>query len=380
MNPAERCLAIGDQFDTMQDLRRACKAYAVQQNFEFKTSHSDKKRYRIHFVHSEQCPWHLHATLIPVERSGDAKMVEIKVLDDEHTCNGLRTLHHRQAGVSLISSAIQGRIQDHPRYRPAEVVRDARREQGIKISYSTAWRAKEDAVAKINGSHEDAYAQLPQYCMDIVTSNPSSTVVIERTDDNRFLRLFICYAASASGFAHGYCLRHLYENMHKKHKNPQLREHLYNAARAVTKDEFDIAIQRMRDVDPGAVEWLELQAPKEHWCEYYFAGNRYGHITSNIAESINAWLLDACEKPILAMLEQIRHQLMDWFTKRRLLDTNVEGILVSSVAAQIKHILTSRARRYRVIPANDVVLSCHYSWLHGAGTLGYSSPTLVILN
>ena len=29
MNPAERCIAIGDQFDTMQDLRRAYKAYTV---------------------------------------------------------------------------------------------------------------------------------------------------------------------------------------------------------------------------------------------------------------------------------------------------------------------------------------------------------------
>ena len=111
-------------------------------------------------------------------------MVEIKVLDNEHTCNGVRTLHHRQAGAALISSAIQERVQDHPKYRPVEVVPDARREQGIEISYSTALRAKEDAIAKINGSHEDAYAQLPQYCMDIVTSNPSSTVVIERTDDN----------------------------------------------------------------------------------------------------------------------------------------------------------------------------------------------------
>ena len=95
---------------------------------------------------------------------------------------------------------------------------------------------------------------------------------------------------------------------------------------------------------------MELHAPKENWCEYYFTGNRYGHITSNIAESINAWLL-----AILAMLEQIRHQLMDWFGKRRVLDTNVEGILVSSVAAQIKHTLISRARRYRVIRANDDV-------------------------
>ena len=59
----------------------------------------------------------------------------------------------------------------------------------------------------------------------------------------------------------------------------------------------------MRDVDPSAVEWLELHALKENCCEYYFTGNRYGNITLNIAESINAWLLDAREKPILPMLE-----------------------------------------------------------------------------
>src|SRR5204863_8008941 len=41
--------------------------------------------------------------------------------------------------------------------------------------------------------------------------------------------------------------------------------------------------------------------------------------------------------------------------KCRLLDTNVEGILVSSVAVQIKHTLTTRARRYRVISSNDIV-------------------------
>src|SRR5438046_1018504 len=57
-------------------------------------------------------------------------------------------------------------------------------------------------MAKINSSYEDIYAQLPQYSTDIVTSNLSSTVVIERTNDNQFFRLFICYAASANGFEH----------------------------------------------------------------------------------------------------------------------------------------------------------------------------------
>ena len=72
----------------------------------------------------------------------------------------------------------------------------------------------------------------------------------------------------------------------------------------------------------------------------------------NIAESLNAWLLEACEKPIIPMLEQIHHQLMEWFVARREMDQNTEGILVSSAAKNIKTTLTMYARRYRIIEAN----------------------------
>jgi hypothetical protein len=37
---------------------------------------------------------------------------------------------------------------------------------------------------------------------------------------------------------------------------------------------------------------------------------------SNIAEALNSWLLEAREKPILAMFEHIWHQLMGWYTER----------------------------------------------------------------
>ena len=157
------------------------------------------------------------------------------------------------------------------------------------------------------------------------------------------------------GSPHGYCLRHLYENLHKNYKHPDLQRFLYEAARAKTEQEYNNAIEQMRGINSDAVDWLLTHAAPKHWCEYYFPGHRYGHITSNIAESINAWLLDAREKPIIAMLEQIRHQLMEWFAARRQIDQNTEGILVSSVAKIIKDMLTTRARRYRVIQSNGAV-------------------------
>jgi len=51
--------------------------------------------------------------------------------------------------------------------------------------------------------------------------------------------------------------------------------------------------------------------------------------------------------PILAMLEEIRHQLMDWFAERCVLEDGTMGFVVSPVAKEIQRLYTERARRYR---------------------------------
>src|SRR5438552_19117021 len=112
----------------------------------------------------------------------------------------VRHVTHTQAGAALISSLIQPRLKDHPNYSPNEIKKDARRDAFVNVSYSTAWRAKEKAMSNINGSYEDAYAQLPKLCLDLMEVNPGSTIILDRSAANNFRRLFICYAASANGF------------------------------------------------------------------------------------------------------------------------------------------------------------------------------------
>ena len=160
MNDPPPPLAIGNRFDSMADLRLAYKHIALFDNFEFKTIASDKKHYTIQCITSDGCLWRLHASLITSD-NGNTSIVEIKTLISEHTCNGIHTACHRQASASFVSSVIEGRLGDQPGYRPTEVLRDIRRDHEVEISYFTAWRAKEQASANINGSHEDAYQQLP---------------------------------------------------------------------------------------------------------------------------------------------------------------------------------------------------------------------------
>ena len=55
---------------------------------------------------------------------------------------------------------------------------------------------------------------------------------------------------------HGYCLRHLHENMWKNFKHPKLKTFLWQAAEAITEADFNAALEEMRKISPLAVEWL----------------------------------------------------------------------------------------------------------------------------
>ena len=70
----------------------------------------------------------------------------------------------------------------------------------------------------VNGSYEEAYNSLPKYCQEIQRSNPGSTVQLDIDPmTNQFKRLFICFAASAIGFAFCRPLLGL-DGTHLKHK------------------------------------------------------------------------------------------------------------------------------------------------------------------
>ena len=70
-------------------------------------------------------------------------------------------------------------------------------------------------------------------------------------------------------------------------------------------------LDNMKQINLQTVPWLYGNVHPMHWVELYFCSRRYGHITSNIAESLNAKLLPVCEIPILALHESICSTLMD---------------------------------------------------------------------
>lgn len=150
---------------------------------------------------------------------------------------------------------------------------------------------------------------------------------------------------------HGFCMRHLSESFRKEFNNNMLVNLLWEAAHALTVIEFEAKILEIEEVSQDAAFWIR-RIPPRLWATAYFEGTRYGHLTANIVESLNSWILEASGLPIIQMMESIRRQLMTWFNERREASMQWTTILVPSAERRVSDAI-ERARGYQVGRANE---------------------------
>ncbi|CAN6981486.1 unnamed protein product [Brassica oleracea var. botrytis] len=150
---------------------------------------------------------------------------------------------------------------------------------------------------------------------------------------------------------HGFCMRHLSESFRKEFNNSLLVNYLWEAAQALTVIEFEAKILEVEEASQDAAYWIR-RIPPRLWATAYFEGQRFGHLTANIVESLNSWIAEASGLPIIQMMECIRRQLMTWFNERRETSMQWTSILVPSAERRVAEAL-ELARTYQVLRANE---------------------------
>ncbi|CAN6864664.1 unnamed protein product [Brassica oleracea] len=188
-------LAVGREFPDVETCRRTLKDLAIALHFDLRIVKSDRSRF-IAKCSKEGCPWRIHAAKCP-----GVSTFTVRTLNAEHTCDGVRDLHHQQASVGWVARSVEARIRDNPQYKPKEILQDIRDEHGVAVSYMQAWRGKERSMAALHGTYEEGYRFLPAYCEQIKVSNPGSVAFATASGpESCFQRLFIAYRACISGF------------------------------------------------------------------------------------------------------------------------------------------------------------------------------------
>ncbi|XP_038709792.1 uncharacterized protein LOC120004508 [Tripterygium wilfordii] len=188
-------LVIGQEFPDVETCRRTLKDIAIALHFDLRIVKSDRSRF-IAKCSKEGCPWRVHVAKCP-----GVPTFSIRTLHGEHTCEGVRNLHHQQASVGWVARSVEARIRENPQYKPKEILQDIRDQHGVSVSYMQAWRGKERSMAALHGTFEEGYRLLPAYCEQIRKTNPGSIAsVFAIGQENCFQRLFISYRASIYGF------------------------------------------------------------------------------------------------------------------------------------------------------------------------------------
>ncbi|KAL6838651.1 hypothetical protein ACP4OV_031365 [Aristida adscensionis] len=193
--PVEPTLVIGQEFADVDTCRRAIKDMAIALHYELRVVKSDRSRF-IAKCSREGCPWRVHIAKCP-----GLPTFTVRTLQGEHTCEGVRDLHHQQATVGWVARSVEARLRDNPQIKPKEILQDIREQHGVAVSYMQAWRGKERSMAAVHGTLEDGYRFLPAYCEQIVKTNPGSVATYRGTGPaNSFQRLFVSFRASIYGF------------------------------------------------------------------------------------------------------------------------------------------------------------------------------------
>src|SRR5439155_27170769 len=108
--------AVEAEYDSLSDLKHACKHAAILDIYEF----------------------------IPVRVNTSRYALKCKFDED------------------FISTEILPKLRNDTSYTPKVIQIDIKVQFGIEIDYQKAYRSKERALKHINGSHEDAYKYLPK--------------------------------------------------------------------------------------------------------------------------------------------------------------------------------------------------------------------------
>lgn len=143
------------------------------------------------------------------------------------------------------------------------------------------------------------------------------------------------------GAEHRFCCRHLYNNLRKKHPGALIHELFWKAAAATYLLAHERVMDELKSCDVEAFKWVD-EVPRHKWCRHAFSGHaKTDTLLNNLCEGFNSTILEAREKPIVSMMEEIRLYLMNRFRKNRENIEKVEGDLCPVIKKRL-----TREQRY----------------------------------
>ncbi|XP_058742223.1 uncharacterized protein LOC131614679 [Vicia villosa] len=114
---------------------------------------------------------------------------------------------------------------------------------------------------------------------------------------------------------HVYCIRHIAQNFMREIKDRTLRKKVINMGYALNQPTFHYYRNEIGMANGDALRWLD-NIPLEKWTRAFDGGRRWGHMTTNLVESMNSVFKGTRNLPITALVRATYYRMGTLFAER----------------------------------------------------------------
>nr|KAJ0192448.1 hypothetical protein LSAT_V11C800434430 [Lactuca sativa] len=298
---------------------------------------------------------------IQISRSTEEEQWLVKTVIHENLC--LQSRNVKACTSRYLASTILQKVDSDPRIPVTAIQEELQMDLELSISKTEGSIAKE----QLYGDYERQYNLLRDYCLDLQTNNPCTTVKLEVCNEPNPDMIYICLGALKLEFKYGKRELLGLDGCFLKGPHPgqiltvmgldsnngiyplayavmeaeatgswtwfleclggdldldascnftfvsdrkKFRDNLWRCATNATIRHFERAMNEFKDFTVEAHEWLS-NIPRGHWARSHFTGRAHSNcLLNNLCEVFNSKLEHGRDKPIITCLEYIRVYLM----------------------------------------------------------------------
>jgi len=128
----------------------------------------------------------------------------------------------------------------------------------------------------------------------------------------------------------------LYGNICKKYRGKQLKDEMWEAAKATTIPDWKKHMKKISVINSDAHKVIEKMDPATWTRSAFSPYSQCNQLLNNMPESFNAYIIESRDKPTITMVELIREALMVRFQEKRKAMRNYNGRICPNIQKKIE--------------------------------------------
>ena len=189
--------ALGMKFNGKKQFKKAIIKYGLAERKVIKFVKDEGDRVRV------KCDWPTCSWHCLLSTHSNTNSWQIATLKNEHTCPPRRD--NRLVTARRIAEKYEKMIMANPTWRLDSMKSTVQEEMFADVTIPKLKRAKGMVMQKLFDATKGQYQRLFDYQLELLRSNPGSTVIVQLTDEVSciFNRMYICLDACKRGFVNG---------------------------------------------------------------------------------------------------------------------------------------------------------------------------------